>query len=41
MNKQNVLEMLNNLVSKTLMETLDIEFIDVILKDYNFYTQNM
>ena len=29
MNKQNVLEMLNNLVSKTLMETLDIEFIDV------------
>lgn len=29
MNKQNVLETLNNLVSKTLMETLDIEFIDV------------
>lgn len=29
MNKLNVLEMLNNLVSKTLMETLDIEFIDV------------
>ena len=29
MNKQNVLEMLNNLGSKTRMETLDIEFIDV------------
>uniref|UniRef100_UPI0030F65448 RDD family protein n=1 Tax=uncultured Wocania sp. TaxID=2834404 RepID=UPI0030F65448 len=42
---QTLIKLRNKLVEvveiKTVKQKTDIEFIDVILKDYNFYTQNM
>jgi len=36
--RQNIIEVIE---IKQVKHSADMEFIDVILKDYNFYTQNM